>query len=84
VDPRFNVDRVNGEGDMESSWLDQYLDAWLAHPLAGAPGGESRLKALLACCSPNVRYEDVPTGSVFAGHEGIRQLCEVRTSGRQM
>jgi hypothetical protein len=61
---------------MDTSWFDRYVGAWLLHALAGAPEGEGELQALLDCCSPNVRYEDVPTARVFQGHDGIRRMCE--------
>lgn len=62
--------------DMDTSWFNRYVGAWLRHALAGAPDGEGELKALLDCCSPDVRYEDVPTAKVFDGHDGIRRMCE--------
>ena len=61
---------------MDSPAFRRYLDAWLLHPLAGAPDGKSELKALLDCCSPDMRYEDVPTASVFDGLEGMARMCE--------
>ncbi len=61
---------------MDTSRFDRYVGAWLLHPLAGAPDGEGELKALLDCCSPHVRYEDVPTARVFEGHDGIRRMCQ--------
>jgi steroid delta-isomerase-like uncharacterized protein len=62
--------------DMDTLWFDRYVGAWLLHPRAGAPAGESELKALLDCYSPDVRYEDVPTAIVFEGHDGIKRMCE--------
>jgi hypothetical protein len=62
--------------DMDTSPFDRYVDTWLHHALAGAPDGAGQLKALLDCCSPDVRYEDVPTAKVFDGHDGIRRICE--------
>ncbi len=59
---------------MSPSWLDRYADAWCHHPQAGGRGGEEVLAALLTFMSDDVRYEDVPTGAVFVGHEGIRQM----------
>jgi steroid delta-isomerase-like uncharacterized protein len=59
---------------MASSWLDGYIEAWLRHPQAGGEGGEEALTSLLAFMSDDVRYEDVPSGAVFVGHEGIRQM----------
>lgn len=54
--------------------LDRYIEAWLRHPQAGGEGGEEALTTLLAFMSDDVRYEDVPTGGVFIGHDGIRQM----------
>ena len=59
---------------MGSSWLDRYIEAWLLHPQAGGEGGEEALTSLLAFMSEEVRYEDVPSGAVFIGHDGIRQM----------
>ncbi|HTT87372.1 MAG TPA: nuclear transport factor 2 family protein [Acidimicrobiales bacterium] len=53
------------------------VDAWLLHPVAGAPEGEKELATLLACFNPDARYVDVPTGSVFEGHDGIRHMCQL-------
>jgi steroid delta-isomerase-like uncharacterized protein len=62
---------------MDASWLDRYMDAWLFHPVAGTSGGESELESLLRFFSPKVIYEDVPSSSVFEGHKGIEQMCEL-------
>jgi len=70
---RYGIARAT-EGDMDPSWLDRYIDAWCHHPQAGGHGGEDALAGLLAFMSKDVRYEDVPTGAVFVGHEGIRQM----------
>ena len=61
---------------LDTSVFDRYLDAWLLHPMAGAPDGDSELEQLLDCCSPEMRYEDVPTASVYEGHEGMKRMCE--------
>ena len=60
---------------VNQSWLDRYIEAWLLHPQAGGEGGEGALTTLLSFMSDDVRYEDVPTGAVFVGHEGIRQMA---------
>ena len=59
---------------MDTLSLDRYIEAWLEHPQAGGVGGEDALHALLGFMSEDVRYEDVPTGAVFMGHDGIRQM----------
>ena len=59
---------------MPSDRLDRYVDAWLRHPDAGAEGGEGHLEALLACMSFDICYEDIPTGLVFDGHEGVADM----------
>ncbi len=59
---------------MSQSWLDRYIDAWCHHPQASGEGGEEVMATLLAFMSDEVRYEDVPTGAVFVGHDGIRQM----------
>jgi SnoaL-like polyketide cyclase len=65
-----------GGGALDMSWFDRYVSAWLLHPVAGSPEGQAELKALLDCYSPGVRYEDVPTASVFDGHDGIKRMCD--------
>lgn len=59
---------------MDQSWLDSYTEAWCRHPEAGGEAGQDALAALLAFVSVDVRYEDVPSGAVFHGHDGIRQM----------
>ncbi len=59
---------------MSHSWLDRYIDAWCDHPHASGTGGEDAMARLLAFMSDEVRYEDVPTGAIFVGHDGIRQM----------
>ena len=59
---------------MSPSWLDRYIDAWSHHPQASGEGGEDAMARLFAFMSEDVRYEDVPTGAVFDGHDGIRQM----------
>jgi hypothetical protein len=62
---------------MDSAWLDRYVETWLLHPVAGTSQGEDELKSLLTFFSSEVRYEDVPSASVFKGHKGIKQMCEM-------
>ena len=59
---------------MNESWLDRYIDAWCHHPEASSEEGSDAMARLLAFMSQDVRYEDVPTGAVFDGHDGIRQM----------
>jgi SnoaL-like polyketide cyclase len=61
---------------LSTAGLDDYLSAWLVHPKAGAEDGEEELLQLLSLMSLDVRYEDVPTSSVFHGHQGIQDVCE--------
>ena len=60
---------------MGLDWLDGYIDAWLPHPFAGGPEGAQALAHLLGFMSENVRYEDVPSSSVWEGHDGIAAMC---------
>lgn len=62
--------------DLESAWLDPYVDAWVLHAVAGTTEGSDELKAFLDRVSPDVRYEDVPSAAVFTGHAGIKEMCE--------
>ena len=59
---------------MSQSWMNRYIDAWCHHPQASGEGGEEEMATLLTFMSDEVRYEDVPTGAVFVGHDGIRQM----------
>ena len=61
---------------MDSRWLDDYISAWLLHPQAGSAEGAAVLAQLLRFMSPTVRYEDVPSGTVFVGHEGVKEMSE--------
>lgn len=60
---------------MDTKWLDDYIAAWKDHPRAGGPGGTAELDRLLRFMSPDVVYEDVPTGSLFRGHAGVREMA---------
>ncbi|HEV7191617.1 MAG TPA: ester cyclase [Jatrophihabitantaceae bacterium] len=59
---------------MDQAWLTSFAAAWCVHPEAGGDTGQEALAALLAFMSEDVRYEDVPSGAVFHGHDGIRQM----------
>jgi len=61
---------------VDEQWLDSYITAWIRHAQAGGPGGQSELDRLLAFMSPDVVYEDVPSGSVFRGHAGVRAMAQ--------
>ncbi len=60
---------------MESAWLDRFIQAWCSHAKAGGPTGKDELVDLLKVMDTRVRYEIVPTRSVFIGHEGIESMC---------
>jgi SnoaL-like polyketide cyclase len=62
---------------MDDAWLNRYIDAWVLHPVAGTTKGGGELKSLVDCFTTDVRYEDVPTASVFVGHDGIKQMCKL-------
>ena len=59
---------------MDAAWLDDYVSAWVLHPLAASPDGAEALADLLEFMSPNVQYKDVPTGLVWVGHEGVKEM----------
>lgn len=61
---------------MDEKWLDSYIEAWRDHARAGGPGGKDALDRLLAFMSPDVLYEDVPTGGVFRGYSGVRAMAQ--------
>jgi len=60
---------------MDDGWLDGYIAAWEVHPHAGGPDGADELARLIGFMHPAVRYEDVPSATVFEGHAGIAQMC---------
>jgi SnoaL-like polyketide cyclase len=60
---------------MDTAALDAYLDAWVLHPFAGSPDGADALGRLLKCMSDDVRYEDVPSGFAWDGHNGVAEMC---------
>jgi len=62
---------------VDTARLDDYISAWLLHPLAGSPDGEQALADLLGFMSPSVRYEDVPSAMVFNGHKGVKEMSEM-------
>jgi hypothetical protein len=59
---------------VDADRLDDYIAAWLLHPLAGTVDGATALADLVSFMTPAVRYEDVPSGMVFVGHEGIKEM----------
>jgi len=61
---------------MGTSWLDDFVTAWILHPHAGSAEGARSLSDLLAFMSPTVRYEDVPTKQVLLGHAGVEDMCK--------
>ena len=65
-----------GSSATRSDLLDRYIDAWLLHSHAGSPDGADALARLLAFVAENVRFEDVASGMVLEGRDGIAQLCE--------
>ena len=62
---------------MDDSWLDRYADAWVLHRVAGTTEGEDEPQSLLSFFSSKVRYEDVPSATLFEGHAGITQMCDL-------
>ena len=53
-------------------WIDDYFAAWARHAQASDPEtGMAERERMLAFMDPGIRYEDVPTGQVFTGHDGI-------------
>ena len=54
------------------NWIEEYFDAWARHAQASDPisGIADRLR-MLSFMDADIRYEDVPTGQVFTGHDGV-------------
>jgi hypothetical protein len=59
--------------DVGPSWLDRYIETWCRHPHASE--NEELFAELCSFMTLDIRYEDVPSGAVFLGHAGIRQMC---------
>ena len=56
-------------------WVEDYFAAWARHAQASDPvGGRADRERLLAFMAPEVVYEDVPTGAVFRGHDGVIEM----------
>jgi hypothetical protein len=70
------VAQAKGEETVDAAWLDRYVDAWLLHALAGTPDGGGELQTLVKFFAPDATYEDVPSGLVFQGHNGVKEMCE--------
>lgn len=60
---------------MSDAWLTGYIDAWSGHYRVTGPEGEVHLARLVALMAHDVEYEDVPSGLVFVGHDGIRDMA---------
>lgn len=60
---------------MNDAWLTGYIDAWSGHYRVSGPEGEVHLARLVAFMAHDVEYEDVPSGLVFVGHDGIRDMA---------
>lgn len=54
---------------MKTSWIDRYAAAWSRH---ADPHGA--IDDFLGLLDPDVRYEDVPSGAVFIGHDEVRAM----------
>ena len=55
-----------------ASWVEDYFQAWALHAQAGDPKtGQAAAARMLAFMSPDIRYEDVPTGQLFTGHDAV-------------
>lgn len=53
-------------------WIEEYFAAWARHAQASDPiHGIADRERMLAFMDPHIRYEDVPTGQVFIGHDGV-------------
>jgi hypothetical protein len=64
-----------GDETMATRWVDQYFAAWARHAQpSDSVAGKADRERLLAFMDPAVRYEDVPSGQVFVGHEGVVEM----------
>jgi hypothetical protein len=54
------------------SWVEEYFAAWARHAQASDPvSGMADRALMLSFMDASIRYEDVPTGQVFTGHDGV-------------
>jgi steroid delta-isomerase-like uncharacterized protein len=62
--------------EMKSDWLDRYFAAWARLAQAADPrSGTQEMARFLSFMADDVRYEDVPSGAVFIGHDGVRAMA---------
>jgi hypothetical protein len=59
---------------MVPDWIERYVDAWVLHGRAGG-GDIEAMDGMPELIGADIRYEDVPTGALFAGHEGVRSMA---------
>ena len=60
---------------MSEELLDAYVDAWLKHTaVSDSPEGRENLNAFLSMLSPDIVYEDVPSGNRYVGHDGATEM----------
>ena len=53
-------------------WIEEYFAAWARHAQASDPiSGIADRVRMLTFMDPDIRYEDVPTGQIFTGHDGV-------------
>ena len=63
---------------MNEALLDEYIAAWIKHAdVTDGPDGEANLNGFLATLSPDVVYEDVPSGGRYEGLAGATAMSNL-------
>lgn len=63
---------------MSENLLRTYVDAWLRHTaVSDSAEGKANLDAFLAMLSPDVVYEDVPSGNKHEGLAAVTEMCRM-------
>jgi hypothetical protein len=61
---------------MRDAMLKSYLDGWTQV----SNSTPETVAAMIAGAHPEIRFTDVNSANVHAGHEGIRRICELATA----
>lgn len=56
---------------MSSSWIDRYASSWARH---ADVEDAAAIDEYLGFLDPDIRYEDVPSGAVYTGLAGVREM----------
>lgn len=63
---------------MTEELLGAYTDAWIKHTaVSDSAEGQDNLDAFLEMLSPDVVYQDIPSGNRYEGPAGVTELCRM-------